>query len=119
MLATLTDQPTETTAMVAQASDLPVLPVVEVKVLDPLDESTLMQLSEQLDDAFSLRPQELVVDLSGCAYMDAQAIRILMDTHIRQFNAGRHMTLRGVNTAAQRLLTIAGVGEVFRMKEVI
>lgn len=94
----------------------PILPVVRVQVIDDLDESTLIKLAEQLDDAVSLRPHELIVDLSACRYMDAQAIRVLMDTHVRVYTDGGRMILSGVGRAARRLLSIAGVDEVFTIQ---
>lgn len=89
------------------------LPIIELLVVDSLDVSTLIRFSEQLEDAITLRPDRLVVDLAGCDYMDAQAIRVLMDTHRSLWLQGGRLTLRGVNPATMRLLTLAGVRDVF------
>ncbi len=89
------------------------LPNIELIVVNSLDVSTLIRFSEQLEDAITLRPDRLVVDLSACDYVDAQAIRVLMDTHRGLWLQGGRLTLRGVNPATMRLLTLAGVRDVF------
>lgn len=94
-----------------------VLPMVELCPVGPLDVSSLISLSEQLDDAMSLEPQRLVVDLSQCDYMDAQAIRVLLDGHRTMWLQGGRLLLRGVNPAALRLLSIAGVQDVFTFED--
>ncbi len=90
-----------------------VLPLVELRLVGPLDVSSLISLSEQIEDAMSLAPRRLVVDLSECDYMDAQAIRVLLDGHRAMWLQGGRLLLRGVNPAAMRLLSIAGVLHVF------
>jgi len=90
-----------------------VLPVVELHLVGPLDVSSLISLSERIDDAMSLAPERLVVDLSRCDYMDAQAIRVLLDAHRSMWLQGGRLALRGVNSAAMRLLNIVGVQDVF------
>jgi anti-anti-sigma factor len=90
-----------------------VLPMVELRLVGPLDVSSLIRLGEQIDDAVSLAPNRLVVDLSQCDYMDAQAIRVLLDGHRAMWRQGGRLLLRGANPAAMRLLSIAGVQHVF------
>lgn len=94
-----------------------VLPMVELRLVGPLDVSSLIRLGEQIDDAVSLAPERLVVDLSQCDYMDAQAIRVLLDGHRAMWLQGGRLLLRGVNPAAKRLLAIAGVQDVFSFDE--
>lgn len=91
----------------------PRLPRIEVCVNDELDISTLPRLRAQLDDALSLRPDQLLIDLSGCRYLDAQAIVVLLEAHRLAYRSGGRLVLRGANAAALRLLYLAGVGEVF------
>jgi anti-anti-sigma factor len=95
------------------------LPVIELLVVDSLDISTLMQFSEQLDDAITLRPERVVVDLSRCDYIDAQAIRVLMDTHRSLWLQGGRLTLRGVGASTMRLLALAGVRDVFTFEALV
>lgn len=92
------------------------LPVIQIDVCDVLDASTLMRFSEQLDEAVSLDPEVLVVDLSRCPYMDAQAIRVLMDAHRTIWVSGGRLTLRGVSADTLRLLSVAGLADVFAVE---
>ena len=89
------------------------LPVIEYVVVDSLDISTLIHFSEQLEEAVTLRPARVVVDLSTCDYIDAQAIRVLMDTHRSLWLQGGRLILRGVSVQTMRLLTLTGVRDVF------
>lgn len=95
-----------------------VLPIIELRVVETLDVSQLMRLSEQLEDAITLRPERLVVDLTCCDFVDAQAIRVLMDAHRAIWKRGGRLVLRGVNAATLRLLAIAGVRDVFTLEPV-
>jgi anti-anti-sigma factor len=93
------------------------LPVVEIKVVEPLDVSTLHSFHDQLEDALSLRPERLTVDLTECAYIDAQAIRVLIDAHCDLYALGGRLVLRGVRSSTRRLLGLAGVGDVFSVED--
>lgn len=93
-----------------------VLPVVQIDVLDALDVSTLMRLSEQLEEAVSLDPDRVVVDLSRCAYTDAQAIRVLLDAHAALRARGGRLCLRGAGTDTLRLLSVVGLDDVFALE---
>lgn len=95
------------------ATNESLLPVVELCLVGPIEVSALISLSERIDDAMSLAPDRLVVDLSRCDYMDAQAIRVLLDAHRSMWLQGGRLVLRGVNTAAMRLLAMVGVQDVF------
>lgn len=88
-------------------------PVVEVLVEDELDISTLPRLRAQLQEATQLRPQRLVVDLSRCAFLDAQAITVLVEAHRRTWLSGGRLVLRGCDERMLRLFALAGVHDVF------
>lgn len=88
-------------------------PLIEVVVSEELDISTLPRLRERLEDALSLAPDRLVVDLSGCAFLDAQAMTVLLDVHRQAWRAGGLLTLRGCSPQCLRLLSLAGLLGVF------
>lgn len=90
-----------------------VLPVVELHLVGPIDVSSLISLSERIDDAISLAPERLVIDVSRCDYMDAQAMRVFLDAHRSMWLQGGRLVLRGVNSAAMRLLNMVGMQDVF------
>lgn len=94
---------------------LPAVPLLEVRLQEDLDIAALASLQDQLDDAVLLRPARLVIDFSGCRYLDAQAIRVLVDTHRALWREGGRLVLKGCNEDALRLLALAGVLEVFEV----
>lgn len=90
-----------------------VAPLVEVVVGYDLDISALPRLRDQLEDALRLEPQRLVLDLSGCGHLDAQAIVVLLDVHKAMYELGGRLVIRSAGLQAVRLLTLAGVQDVF------
>jgi anti-anti-sigma factor len=88
-------------------------PVIEVLVDDELDIATLPRLRERLEDALSLRPARLVVDLRDCTFLDAQAMTVLLDVHRQAWRQGGLLTLRGCTPQCLRLLSLAGLLDVF------
>ena len=86
---------------------------MEVVVGYDLDISALPRLRDQLEDALRLEPQRLVLDLSGCGHLDGQAIVVLLEVHKALYEAGGRLVIRGAGLQALRLLTLAGVRDVF------
>jgi anti-anti-sigma factor len=64
------------------------------------------------DDAAALRPADLVVDLTACAYVDAAGIGVLLDVHRRVWSDGGRLTLRGLSPKVARTLQLARVDRV-------
>lgn len=89
---------------------------VEVIVDEELDISTLPRLRERLEDALSVGPTSLVVDLRGCAFLDAQAMTVLLDVHRQAYRSGGLLTLRGCSPQCLRLLSLAGLIGVFDLE---
>ena len=87
-----------------------------VHVTDNLDVSTLHQFWARLQTAAAERPSRLVVDLSGCAYLDAQAIRLLLDVHQLLWVQEGRLILAGCRPETTRLLALAGVLKVFTLE---
>lgn len=90
-----------------------VTPLVEVVVDCELDIATLPRVRERLEDALTLRPEMLVVDLTDCPFLDAQAITLLLDVHRAAWRSGSRLVLRGCSSQCLRLLALAGVLDVF------
>jgi anti-anti-sigma factor len=91
----------------------PLAPLVEVLVEYDLDISALPRLRDQLEDALRLRPDRLVLDLSRCGHVDAQAIVVLLDVHKQLYATGGRLVIRRASAAALRLLSLAGMRDVF------
>lgn len=92
------------------------LPHVELRITDDLDISTLHVLRDQVEDALTLRPHRLIIDLSACRYLDAQAITVLLDAHTSMWRSEGRLVLRGCSPDTLRLLALAGVLNVFEIE---
>ncbi len=88
-------------------------PAVAVAVVGELDLSSLPRVRAQIDDALSSRPEQLVVDLSACPFVDASALAMLLDVHRRVCRVGGTLTLRGCSPRVLRLLSLTGLRRVF------
>jgi anti-anti-sigma factor len=89
------------------------MPLLVVRVCEPLDATRIPSVDGLLDDAVAVRPAHLVVDLSECEYLDAAGITLLLDVHKRIWADGGRMTLRGISPRLGRILELARVGRVF------
>ncbi|MEV0131042.1 STAS domain-containing protein [Dactylosporangium sp. NPDC050688] len=93
----------------------PAMRLVEVLVTDPLDTSTAPRLRALLDDAAALRPADLVIDMTACAYIDAAGIGVLLDVHRKVWSDGGRLTLRGLSPKVARTLRLARVDRVLQV----
>lgn len=94
----------------------PSVPLVEVVVLDG-EASRDRWLQAQLEDVLRVRPGKVVVDLSGCASLDAGALRTLLDTHRQLRRQGGVLSLRGLCPRLVRVIGLSGLTEVFDVEE--
>jgi anti-anti-sigma factor len=70
--------------------------VVQVRVHEDLDLVSIGQIGAVLDTALGLRPVRLVVDMAGCAFVDAAGISLLLDAHRRASQYDGLLLLRSV-----------------------
>jgi anti-anti-sigma factor len=105
------------TTMMPAPSAESVLPHVELRLSEDLDISTLPMFRDQLEDALSLRPERVVIDFSACRYLDAQAIRVLLDAHGTLWRSQGRLVLRDCSPETTRLLALAGVLNVFEIEQ--
>jgi anti-anti-sigma factor len=84
-----------------------------VEVVGDLDLSSVARTREQLHAALAEAPEQLVVDLSGCTFVDASALSMLVDVHRRACRSGGLLTLRGCSPRVLRLLSLTGLRRVF------
>ena len=87
--------------------------VEQVRVEGVLDLASVARTREQLHAALAGKPERLVVDLSGCTFVDASALSMLLDVHRRAWRAGGVLTLRGCSPRVLRLLSLTGLRRVF------
>lgn len=86
---------------------------ITLKVCDDLDIAETHHLREQLMDALAVQPRAVVVDLSRCPFLDAQALTPLLDAHRGARRLQVDFALKGLTPQADRLLELAGLQDVF------
>ena len=86
---------------------------ITLQVCEDLDIAEVHHLREKLMDALAVRPRAVVVDLSRCPFLDAQAIMPLLEAHRGARRLQIQFALRGLTPQAERLLALAGLQDVF------
>ncbi|WP_433550224.1 STAS domain-containing protein [Micromonospora zamorensis] len=87
------------------------LPLVEVRVTE-LDLACLPEVGAMFDRLLTLRPAQVVLDLSDCPHLDAAAIGLLLDLHRRLARADAVLTVRNPNPRVRRILHVARLDQV-------
>jgi anti-anti-sigma factor len=90
--------------------------VVVVEVQGDLDAARVPRVRALLADAVGMRPQQLVVDLSGCSFLDSAGLTVLLEVHRRLARVGALLTLRGCSPRVVRLLSLTGLQRVFDLE---
>lgn len=90
-------------------------PLVEIMVTEELDAGSEPRVRALLEDALTLHPEQLIIDLADCPFIDATAIGMLLDIHRRVWTSGGRLTLRAPSPRVRRTLQIAHVNHVLRM----
>ena len=98
---------------VGHSISVPDVPVIVLHMQGEVDISVVNRLWDRLVEALALHPGRLVVDLSGCQFVDAQAMGVLLDAHRQAWKQGGRLILRGCSEPIHRLLALAGIDQVF------
>lgn len=83
------------------------VPLVEIVITEPLNAAFVPRLFALLDEAFTLSPAQLVIDLAHCPSIDAAAIEALLDGHRRAHRQGSQLTLQSPSPRILRNLKLA------------
>ncbi len=75
-------------------------------------------LQSQIQDALSLRPEELVIDLAQCEVLSSALLRLLLSTHRQLRQRDGRLTMRGVSPRLTRIIGLGGLSNVFDVEEV-
>jgi anti-anti-sigma factor len=94
------------------AADVPMMPLIEIVVSEPLGTAAVSRLGELCRDAVALRPAELVIDLTACHVLNASGIDLLVSVHRRLREADGRLTLSGLSPRLYRTLELARVDGV-------
>lgn len=77
----------------------------------PLTLSNMFALQDELR---TIKPQALVVDLSGSPYMDSAGLGLIMNYYVSAENNGRKLLLAGTSERIQALLEMTKVDGVLK-----
>jgi anti-anti-sigma factor len=91
------------------------IPQIVVVVTEALDTSAVPRLSGSLDEALTLRPEQLVIDLNGCPFIDAAAIELFLEVHRRVRRTGGLLTLRSPSPRLRRNLRLTRADRVLHI----
>ena len=91
--------------------------VVRVEVVGDLDLAAVPRMREQLHAVLAGKPARVVVDLTGCGFIDASALAMLLDVHRKAWRQGGVLTLRGCSPRVMRLLSLTGLRRVFDLED--
>jgi anti-anti-sigma factor len=89
------------------------VPEIIVAVSGPLDGPALDRWRRLVEDAVSLHPVRLVIDLAGCPRIDAAAIVLLLQVHRELICVDAQLILRDPPPRVCRMLNLAHVDRVF------
>lgn len=87
--------------------------VIEVVAAAELDLAVVPRLRETLEDALSLRPRLLVLDMSRCTFADATALGTLVAVHRQARRQGTALHLRDASARVVRTIRLCGLQRVF------
>lgn len=91
------------------------VPCVEVVVTGELDAWSAPRINDVLEQAMSLSPQQVIIDLAGCPSIDAAGIILLLDAHRRAMRSGGTVALRSPSARLCRNLRLAHVDRVLHV----
>lgn len=94
----------------------PTLPLVTVQLCEGLDSSTASRVSERLEEALRLRPHRLVLDLSGCDFLDATGVSALVRAHRAARWQDTSLVLLHPSPRLRRVLALTGLLDVFTIE---
>jgi anti-sigma B factor antagonist len=76
-----------------------------------LDLASTPALEEELEHAFGLQPEIVILDLRGLEFMDSTGLSLLIKAHRSAERSGKRLCLIKGPPQVQRLLTLTGVQE--------
>lgn len=68
-------------------------------------------------EAVTLRPQQLIIDLSASPLVDAAAIAVLLQAHRTLVHSGGRLILRRPVERVRRIMRLARVDQVFEVED--
>ncbi|MBB2946827.1 anti-anti-sigma factor [Actinoplanes lutulentus] len=89
---------------------------VTVAVRGEIDMDNGEHMRHTLLTMLSSTPETLVVDMGGVLFLGSVGLRVLVECHTVSQEQGRHLVLDNVRSWEQRVIEMAGLGELFDMR---
>ena len=86
-----------------------------VSVMGEIDLATVRAFEETLLGAAEVGPGELIVDLTGCSFLDSRGLSALLATRERLEHSDRRLALVLSNPSVMRIFQITQVDELFEI----
>lgn len=83
--------------------------VIAVAVIGELDQATVPSLREELDPAIDTRSEDLLLDLSGCEFIDSSGLAAFVSARERVTGAGRRFAVCCPESQVRKLLELTGL----------
>jgi anti-anti-sigma factor len=83
-----------------------------IVVTEDLDLALAPSLREQIVDRTEAGARNVVVDLSGCSFMDSTGLSLLLTTHLRLAASGGGLRVAGAGGQVLSVLEMSGVSEL-------
>lgn len=90
--------------------------LVTLAICDDLDIAAEARVAERVREALSLQPSHLVMDVSGCGFIDATGVGVLLEAHRAARRAESELIIRGASDAVLRVLDLCGLEGVFHLE---
>jgi anti-sigma B factor antagonist len=86
-----------------------------VRVMGEVDLATVKELKQALHDARVSRTGAVIVDLTGCTFLDSSGLRALLETRERLERASRRLALVLSTPGVLRIFQITALDDVFEI----
>ena len=88
-----------------------------IRLVGRMNAVTVKPFEEQMMQCIGAGETRLLVDFTGCDYIDSSGLRVLLIGMKRLMASGGKMALFGLNPHITKVFTIAGLHVVFPLKE--
>ncbi len=87
-------------------------PEPRLSVSGEVDLVTAPILEQAIAEAEHLRPQRIVLELSGLDFIDSSGLKVLCEAYVRARETGRLLLLEDVPANVARVFEVGGLGEL-------
>ena len=86
---------------------------IVLELVGEMDLESAPHVAQELREIETLKPQRLLIDLSGVEFMDSSGLRVLIEARQTFLDGGARLTLRRGGRQVERLFDLTGVSSGF------